>query len=307
MTELEYFLGDIMPMFKNEKSINFTWNELKYQNHQDPYVVDYPKIETGFSPDLVQTRPLNSFSDHHTSRPDGNYYVNLNQIPIHENDFYQTSVEPQNNFVTTTESAFEDNGKSDFGQVQPPLNIVNDNDDLVYLPEMIPAVDEKQQEYESSPVEYFPNNLFSGVIPHAINIQINIPPSDDRKYKETDSYREQKHLSVSEAPEYVSALGSPLPPKLPSYNPTVSPVLASYSKPPLLPTYEETISPLVPQYQPSNEFRYKKKFRSIYGKPFKISSLQNYGLCLKKGGRRKTKTQNENLIEFGNCPKIFLK
>ena len=111
-----------------------------------------------------------------------------------------------------------------------PVHHHHDHDEPVLL-----THDHKQREYDERQLS--PNNkLFAGLLPHAINIQINIPPSDDRKYKETDSYRQEKHITVTERPGYKSALGEEygLPPKLPSYNPTVTPALPHYSTTPHL-------------------------------------------------------------------------
>ena len=90
--------------------------------------------------------------------------------------------------------------------------------------------DDKQKEYEELKIRPT-DQLFSGLLPHAINIQINIPPSDDRQYKESDSYREEKVLGVTPGPGYHSALGEDygLPPALPGYSPTVTPGLPHYS------------------------------------------------------------------------------
>ena len=111
---------------------------------------------------------------------------------------------------------------------------------------------ENKQEDKTSSIDLTKSKYFSGLIPHAINIQINIPPSDDREYKESDSYRDQKHIIVSDKPGYVSPLNEihyestpspvPLPPALPSYNPT---------SPPPLPGYNPTVTPKVPDYKPS--------------------------------------------------------
>ena len=113
-------------------------------------------------------------------------------------------------------------------------------------------VEHKQENYLDS-TKLKDNKYFSGLIPHAINIQINIPPSDDRKYKESDSYREHKHIAVTGKPGYKSPLNGeshyestpaiPLPPALPSYNPT---------QPPPLPSYNPTVSPKLPGYKTSH-------------------------------------------------------
>ena len=124
--------------------------------------------------------------------------------------------------------------------VQPDLLTVDsdtrlEHDQHYLSPLEAPPVltnDYKQKEYDE--IKLSPNNkLFAGLLPHAINIQINIPPSEDRKYKETDSYREEKLISVTERPDYKSPLSPEygLPPKLPSYNPTVTPSLPPYSSP----------------------------------------------------------------------------
>ena len=121
---------------------------------------------------------------------------------------------------------------------------------------------EQERYYESNSLK--PNKYFSGLIPHAINIQINIPPADDRKYKDSDTYREVKHISVTEKPGYVSPLNgvvhyesTPLPvhydstPK-PHYESTplvpLPPALPPLTYP-LLPGYNPTVSPKVPEYK----------------------------------------------------------
>ena len=133
-----------------------------------------------------------------------------------------------------------------------------------HLAQPVLVNDDKQKEYEeiTSPAQN--NPLFSGLLPHAINIQINIPPSDDRQYKETDSYREEKVISVSEAPGYQSALAGDhggdygLPPALPSYSPTVTPALPHYNpsttaRPHLLPHHPPPASHHQAGHHPSYE------------------------------------------------------
>ena len=144
-------------------------------------------------------------------------------------------------------------------------------------PILVSTISPKPLEYKQEEPQRLKNNkYFSGLIPHAINIQINIPPSDDRKYKESDSYREQKHITVTGKPGYVSPLNDgghyestpaphyestpaphykstpaphyqsttviPLPPALPSYNPTLTPKL---------PKYNPSVTPKVPAYKAS--------------------------------------------------------
>ena len=88
------------------------------------------------------------------------------------------------------------------------------------------------------------------MLPHAINIQINIPPSEERKYKDSNSYRGPHHLSTAEHPskgnQYVSLLHDPdyAPPKLPDYEHII---------PPPLPPYERAIPPPLPPYKGAKE------------------------------------------------------
>ena len=208
--ELEIFLDEIVPLLEDDeiKAIHQNKNTIKHlPSDGDHYIepIDTNKV-TPVANDVQSRLTL----PHHEVHEVGSYVSPFHLPPI------------QSSIITTSST--------------PPL---------------VSSLENEQEEHQSS-IDLTNPKYFSGLIPHAINIQINIPPSDDREYKESDSYRDQKHISVSEKPGYKSPLSGvihhstpapvPLPPALPSYNPT---------SPPLLPDYNPSVTPAVPDYKPS--------------------------------------------------------
>ena len=209
MKELEIFLEKYLPILKSDKAVDVDGQTKQVVTRISP--LDFPPVYD--TPSVAD-----SLSLHQHAEPAGPVTVRPSIVDI-------TPTSPTSPTTDTTHNSLHDTPYvSPFHLAQPVL--VNDD---------------KQKEYEEIKVR--PNNqLFSGLLPHAINIQINIPPSDDRQYKDSDSYREEKLISVTPAPGYHSALGDDygLPPKLPGYSPTVTPALPPYqpsttARPHLLP------------------------------------------------------------------------
>ena len=226
LKELEIFLEKYLPILKSEKAVDAgdagqtnkvltTFSPLNL-----PGVYDPPSVAAPEPP------PDSLLSLHQHAEPAG---------PLTDRP---SIVDTSHTSHMTTTSLHDTSYVSPFHLVQPQPVLVNDDD--------------KQKEYQE--INIRPNDpLFSGLLPHAINIQINIPPSDDRQYKESDSYREEK--VISEGPGYHSALGADygLPPRLPSYSPTVTPGLPHYS-----PSPSTTAQPhLLPHHPPPASSHYQ--------------------------------------------------
>ena len=218
--ELEIFLDDIIPLLENDQHIDI--------------LDDNPK-------QFIPKSPPEPEFLHHSVTSDFS-------VPIFHDDAHDINhVTPVAIVVDSDKPPMHDSLQDAY--VSPFHTTVHPT--VFPIINTSPLVLEKEQDKELYSNEVKQNKYFSGLIPHAINIQINIPPSDDRQYKETDTYREHKHIAVTEKPGYVSPLGGahydstpkpvevPLPPALPSYNPT---------HPPPLPGYNPTVSPKVPPY-----------------------------------------------------------